>query len=116
MPRVINSVASHQRRKKVLKQAKGYRGARGRLLKIAREAVERGWQYAYRDRKLRKRSFRNLWVVRINSAVRPYGFSYSQFMGRLKAAGIGLDRKVLADMAVNDPDGFRQVVTQVQNQ
>lgn len=114
MPRVKNSVHSHKRRKKVLKHVKGYRGARGRLLRMAQEAVEKGLQYAYRDRKVRKRSFRNLWIVRINSAVRPYGLSYSEFMGRLKTAGIGLDRKALADMAVNDPEGFRHIVEQAE--
>lgn len=112
MPRVKNSLHSHKRRKKVLKQAKGFRGARGRLLRIAQEAVDRAFSYAYRDRKVRKRTFRNLWVVRINSAVRPYGISYSQFMGRLKTARIQLDRKILADMAVHDPEGFRQIVEQ----
>ena len=114
MPRVRNSLHSHKRRKKVLKNAKGFRGARGRLLRLAMEAVERSWNYAYRDRKVKKRDFRSLWIVRINSAVRPYGLSYSQFMGGLKTAGIGLDRKSLADLAVSDPDGFKQIVEQVQ--
>lgn len=114
MPRSKASATAHKRKKRILKAAKGYRGARGRLLRIAHEAVERGWQFAYRDRKVKKRTFRNLWVVRINSAVRPYGLSYSQFMGRLKQAGVNLDRKVLANMAVNDPDAFRQIVEQTQ--
>lgn len=114
MPRIKSSTHSHKRKKKILRHAKGYRGARGRLLRMATEAVERAWQYAYRDRKVRKRDFRCLWIVRINSAVRPYGLSYSQFMGRLKKSGITLDRKVLADLAVNDPEGFRQLVEQSQ--
>ena len=84
------------------------------MLRLAQEAVERSWNYAYRDRKVKKRDFRSLWIVRINSAVRPYGLSYSQFMGGLKTAGIGLDRKSLADLAVSDPDGFKQIVEQVQ--
>ena len=115
MPRVKNSLHSHKRRKKVLKQAKGFRGAKGRLLRLAQEAVDRSLSFAYRDRKVRKRTFRNLWIVRINSAVRPYGLSYSQFMGKIKTAGIGLDRKSLADLAVKDPAGFRQIVEQVQS-
>lgn len=114
MPRSKASATAHKRKKRILKQAKGYRGARGRLLRMAQEAVERGWKFAYRDRKVKKRTFRNLWVVRINSAVRPFGLSYSQFMGRLKKSDVTLDRKVLADMAVNDPDGFRQIIEQTQ--
>jgi large subunit ribosomal protein L20 len=114
MPRVNKSVHSHKRRKRIIKEASGFRGARGRLLRIAQESVERALAFAYRDRKVKKRSFRNLWVIRINSAVRPYGLSYSQFMGRLKAAGVGLDRKMLADLAVSDPEGFGQIVKQVQ--
>jgi large subunit ribosomal protein L20 len=115
VPRSTARTHSHKRKVRVLKQASGYRGARSRLLRTAREAVEKGWQYAYRDRKVRKREFRNLWTVRINSAVRPLGLSYSQFIGRMKSAGIAVDRKILADMAVNDPDGFRQLCEQVQS-
>ena len=114
MPRTKASSTAHKRKKRILKNAKGYRGARGSLLRIATEAVERGWQFAYRDRKNKKRTFRNLWIIRINSAVRPFGLSYSQFMGRLKKADVVLDRKVLADMAVNDPDGFRHIIEQTQ--
>lgn len=114
MPRVKKSLHSHKRRKRILKQAKGFRGARGRLLRIAGEAVERSLCYAYRDRRVRKRDFRSLWIARINSAVRPCGISYSQFIGKLKAAGIDLDRKSLADLAVNDPDSFRQIIKRVQ--
>lgn len=114
MPRSKASATAHNRKKRVLKNAKGYRTVRGRLIRIAQEAVERGWQFAYRDRKTKKRSFRNLWVVRINSAVRPHGLSYSQFMGRLKKAGVALDRKVLADLAIHDPDGIRQIIEQTE--
>jgi len=114
MPRSKASVTAHNRKKRILKNAKGYRTARSRLIRLAQEAVERGWQFAYRDRKNKKRTFRNLWVIRINSAVRPYGLSYSQFMGSLKKAGVSLDRKVLADLAVHDPDGFRQIIEQTQ--
>ncbi len=114
MPRVKNSLHSHKRRKRILKEAKGFRGARGRLLRVAQEAVERSLAYAYRDRKVKKREFRSLWINRINAAVRPHGLSYSQFIGQLKTAGVGLDRKSLADLAVHDPEGFRQVIEQVQ--
>jgi len=114
MPRTKASLTAHKRKKRILKNAKGYRGARGSLLRIATEAVERGWQFAYRDRKNKKRTFRNLWIVRINSAVRPLGLSYSQFMGRLRKANISVDRKMLADMAINDPEGLRQLVDQTQ--
>ena len=114
MPRSKASATAHKRKKRILKNAKGYRGARGRLIRMAQEAVERGWQFASRDRKVKKRTFRNLWIIRINSAVRPFGLSYSQFMGRLKKADVVLDRKVLADMAVNDPDGFRHIIEQTQ--
>ncbi len=115
MPRTKASTHSHKRRKRILKQAKGYRGARGRLLRAAMEAVERGWQYAYRDRRVKKRDIRQLWIIRINAAVRPHGLSYAQFMGRLKKAGILLDRKILADLAIHDPKGFQQLVEQAQS-
>ncbi len=114
MPRVKNSLRSHKRRKRVLKEAKGFRGARGRLVRLAQEAVERSLATAYRDRRIKKRTFRNLWITRINGAVRPYGLSYSQFMGSIKSTGIGLDRKSLADLAVHDPEGFRQIVERSQ--
>jgi large subunit ribosomal protein L20 len=112
MSRVRKSVASRARRKKYLKLAKGYRSGRRRLYRSAREAVERALCFAYRDRKVRKREFRSLWITRINAALRPLGMSYSKFIGALKKAQIVLDRKVLADLAVFDPQGFAQVAEQ----
>jgi large subunit ribosomal protein L20 len=109
MPRVKKSVASRARRKKWLGMAKGFRAGRRRLYRSAREAVERALTFAYRDRKVRKREFRALWIVRINAALRPLGMSYSKFIGGLKKAEIDLDRKVLADLAVVDPQGFARV-------
>ncbi|MGW8209566.1 MAG: 50S ribosomal protein L20, partial [Syntrophobacteria bacterium] len=105
-----HAVASRRRRKKILKKAKGYRGARGKALRAARLNVERALQYAYRDRRVRKRQFRSLWITRINAASRMHGLSYSRFMDGLQKAGIDLDRKVLADLALNDPHGFAQIV------
>jgi len=110
MPRVKRGVRARARHKKYLKMAKGFRGGRRRMYRSAREAVERGLNFAFRDRKVRKREFRNLWVVRINAAVRPLGLSYSRFIGAAKKAGLALDRKVLADLAIYDPQGFAQVV------
>jgi len=109
MTRVSKSVASRARRKKFLKMAKGFRSGRRRLYRSAREAVERALNFAYRDRKVRKREFRSLWITRINAALRPLGMSYSKFIGGLKKAQIALDRKVLADLAVHDPQGFARV-------
>jgi large subunit ribosomal protein L20 len=109
MPRVKKSVASRARRKKWLGMAKGFRSGRRRLYRSAREAVERALTFAYRDRKVRKREFRALWIVRINAALRPLGMSYSKFIGGLKKAEINLDRKVLADLAVSDSQGFARV-------
>ena len=109
MPHVKKSVASRARRKKFLGMAKGFRSGRRRLYRSAREAVERALTFAYRDRKVRKREFRSLWIVRINAALRPLGLSYSKFIGGLKKAQINLDRKVLADLAVVDPQGFAKV-------
>ena len=109
MPRVRKSVASRARRKKFLKMASGYRSGRRRLYRSAREAVERALVFAYRDRKVRKREFRSLWIVRINAALRPLGMSYSKFIGGLKKAQVNLDRKVLADLAIVDPQGFAKV-------
>ncbi len=109
MPRVNKAVPSRARRKKYLKQAKGYVGGRRRLYRTARETVERALAFAYRDRKVRKREFRSLWIVRINAALRPLGMSYSKFIGSLKKAQIALDRKVLADLAVHDPQSFARV-------
>jgi len=106
MPRVRKKVASRARRKKYLKLAKGYRSGRRRLYRSAREAVERALCFAYRDRKVRKREFRSLWITRINAALRPLGMSYSKFMGGLKKADIALDRKALADLAVFAPQGI----------
>jgi len=109
MPRATNAPQSRRRRRKILKAAKGFRGGNRRLLKTATVAVMRSRQYAYRDRKKRKGDFRRLWIIRINAAARENGLSYSTLMGGLKKAGIVLDRKVLADMAVNDPTGFSEV-------
>ena len=112
MPRIKRSVASRARRKKILKQARGYYGARSRTFKVAKQAVIRAGQYAYRDRRQRKRQFRQLWIIRINAAAREHGLSYSRFISGLKEAGVEVDRKVLADMAVNDKAGFAQVAEQ----
>jgi large subunit ribosomal protein L20 len=109
MPRVKRGSKARQRRKKVLKAAKGYRGGQSRLFKTASISVNRARMYAYRDRRVRKRDFRRLWIIRINAAARENGLSYSQFMGGLLKAGIDLDRKILAEMAVSDPGAFAQV-------
>ena len=106
MPRVKRGVAARRRKNRILKDASGYYGARSRLLKTAREAVHKGWQYAYRDRKQRKRQFRVLWIARINAAAREHGLSYSRFMNGLKRAGVEMDRKVLAELALSDPKAF----------
>jgi len=104
MPRSVNSVAKRARRKKVLKQAKGYFGRRKNVWTVAKNAVEKAMLYSYRDRKAKKRNFRSLWIMRINAAARQQGMSYSQFMGKVKANEIGLNRKVLADLAMNHPE------------
>ena len=109
MPRVKRGVTSRRRRKGVLKQAKGYYGARSRLFRTAREAVEKGFKYAYRDRKQRKREFRALWIARINAAAREHGLSYSRLVHGLSEAGVEVDRKVLAELAVADPAAFGQL-------
>ena len=106
MPRASRSVASRARRKKVLKQAKGYYGARSRTFKAAKQAVIRAGQYAYRDRRQRKRQFRSLWITRINAAARQHDLSYSRLIAGLKEASIELDRRVLADLAMHDKDAF----------
>ena len=106
MPRVKRGVAARKRKNRILKQAKGYRGGRGNLLKSAREAVERGWRYAYRDRKQRKRQFRSLWIARINAAAREHDLSYSRLIHGLKQAGVEVDRKILAELAIADPKAF----------
>ncbi|BDS12674.1 50S ribosomal protein L20 [Aureispira anguillae] len=113
MPRSVNSVASRKRRKKILKQAKGYFGARSKVYTVAKNAVERGLQYAYRDRKQKKRNFRSLWITRINAGAREYGLSYSQFMHKLSQKGIELNRKVLADLAMNEPEAFKAIIDAV---
>ena len=110
MARVNKSVASRARRKKILKQAKGYYGARSRTFKVAKQAVIKAGQYAYRDRRQKKRQFRSLWIVRINAAAREHGLSYSQFMNGLKKASIRLDRKVLAHLAMGESASFAAVV------
>lgn len=109
MPRMKRGVTAKARHKKVLNQAKGYRGARSRLYKVAKQAVDKAGQYAYRDRRQRKRQFRALWVIRINAAARANGLSYSRFIAGLDKAAIHLDRKVLAELAVNDKAGFSQL-------
>ncbi|TRW27506.1 50S ribosomal protein L20 [Flavobacterium zepuense] len=113
MPRSVNSVASRARRKKVMKQAKGFFGRRKNVWTVAKNAVEKAMVYAYRDRKQKKRNFRALWIMRINAGARQYGMSYSQFMGKVKAANIELNRKVLADLAANHPTAFEAIVNQV---
>ena len=113
MPRSVNSVAKRARRKKVLKQAKGYFGRRKNVWTVANNSVEKAMLYAYRDRKTKKRNFRSLWIARINAGARQYGMSYSQFMGGLKAANINLNRKVLADLAMNHPEAFKAIVDKV---
>ena len=115
MPRSTNSVASRQRRKKVLKQTKGQFGRRKNVWTVAKNAQEKGLQYAYRDRRKKKGSFRALWIQRINAGVRQYDMSYSEFMGKLNKAGINLDRKVLADLAMNHPKAFEAVVNKVKS-
>jgi large subunit ribosomal protein L20 len=113
MARVTNAPQSRRRRKKILKDAKGYRAGRSKLLKTASVAVMRSRQYAYRDRKKRKGDFRRLWIVRINAAARENGFSYSRLIRGLKKADIALDRKILAEMAVSDPKGFSEVARMI---
>jgi large subunit ribosomal protein L20 len=113
MPRSVNSVASRARRKKILKQAKGYFGRRKNVWTVAKNAVEKALLYAYRDRRNKKRNFRALWITRINAGARLHGMSYSQFMGALKKNQIELNRKVLADLAMNQPETFKALVDKV---
>ena len=115
MPRIKRSVASRARRKKVLKAAKGYYGARSRTFKVAKQAVIKAGQYAYRDRRQRKRQFRQLWIVRINAAARLHGLSYSRFIAGLKAAGVEVDRKVLADIAMHEKDVVAALAEKAKN-
>ena len=113
MPRSVNSVASKARRKKILKQAKGFYGKRKNVLTVAKNVVEKGMTYMYVGRKLKKRTYRQLWIARINAAVREEGMTYSEFINKLKGKGIELDRKVLADLAMNNPETFKNLVSQV---
>ena len=113
MPRANSTVPRHARHRKIIKQAKGYYGTRKSNYRTAKDAVQKAWQYSYRDRRVNKRNFRRLWIVRINAAVRQYGLSYSQFISALKANNIELNRKTLAYMAVHNPDGFAEVVKSV---
>jgi large subunit ribosomal protein L20 len=110
MPHVKRGVVAHRRHKKILKQAKGYYGARSRIFRVAKQAVTKAGQYAYRDRRQRKRQFRSLWIIRINAQSRANGLSYSRFINGLKRAEIALDRRVLADLAIHDKAGFAAIV------
>jgi large subunit ribosomal protein L20 len=113
MPRSVNAVAARRRRKKVLNMAKGYWGSRSKVFTVAKNTVEKGLQYAYRDRKVKKREFRGLWIQRINAGAREHGISYSQLIGKLAAKNIGLNRKVLADLAMNHKDAFKAIIDTV---
>lgn len=113
MPRSVNAVASRARRKKILKQAKGFYGKRKNVYTVTKNVLEKGLGYKYVGRKLKKRDYRSLWIVRINAAVREEGMSYSQFIGKLATKGIDLNRKVLADLAMNEPEAFKSLVAQV---
>ncbi len=113
MPRSVNHVASKARRKSIMKHAKGYYGRRKNVWTVAKNAVEKGWQYAYEGRKQKKRNFRALWITRINAGARQHGMSYSQFMGLINKSEMELNRKVLADLAMNHPDAFKAVVEAV---
>jgi large subunit ribosomal protein L20 len=113
MPRSVNSVASKARRKRILKQAKGFYGKRKNVYTVAKNVVEKGMTYSYVGRKLKKREYRRLWIARINAAVREEGLTYSQFINLLNTKGISLDRKVLADLAMNNPESFKAIVAQV---
>ena len=114
MPRSLNSVASRKKRKKILKQAKGYFGRRKNVWTVAKNAVEKGLTYAYRDRRNKKRNFRSLWITRINAAARLHGLTYSELISKLKQNNIELNRKVLADLAYNNPEAFKSLVKKVQ--
>lgn len=113
MPRSVNSVASKARRKRVLKQAKGFYGKRKNVYTVAKNVLEKGLTYRYVGRKLKKREYRTLWIARINAAVREEGLTYSEFMHKLSVAGVTLDRKILADIAMNDPESFKSLVASV---
>ena len=116
MPRVKRGVPARRRRNRILREARGNYGGRGNLLKTARETVEKGWKYAYRDRRQRKRVFRALWIARINAAAREHGLSYSRFMHGLKEAGVEIDRKVLAELAISDPQAFGALAEKAKSQ
>ena len=116
MARVKRGVAAKKRKARILKAAKGYRGARGNLLKTAREAVERGWRNSYKDRKRKKRDFRGLWIARINAAAREHDVSYSRLIHGLKTAGVEIDRKLLAELAVSDPQAFGELAALAKSQ
>ena len=113
MPRSVNTVASRQKRKKILKKAKGYFGRRKNVYTVAKNAVEKALTYAYRDRKVKKRIFRSLWIIRINAASREHGMTYSQLINKLKSENITINRKVLADLAMNDPKKFEDILNKV---
>jgi large subunit ribosomal protein L20 len=113
MPRSVNHVASRARRKKILKLAKGFYGRGKNVWTVAKNKIEKGLQYAYRDRKVKKRDFRSLWIMRINAAARQHGLSYSAFMGKMSKSGIELNRKVLADLAMNHPEAFKAIFEKV---
>ena len=113
MPRANSTVPRHRRHRKIVKLAKGYYGARKSNFRSAKDAVQKAWQYAYRDRRTKKRNFRRLWIIRINAAARLHGLSYSKFISVMKEKNIELNRKTLAHMAVHDPDGFAEVVNSV---
>src|SRR5574343_130527 len=113
MPRSVNAVASRARRKRILKKAKGFYGKRKNVYTVAKNVLEKGQTYAYVGRKLKKREYRSLWIARINAAVREEGMSYSEFIHKLNQKGVGLDRKILADLAMNEPESFKKLVASV---
>jgi len=113
MPRSVNNVASRAKRKRIMKLAKGFFGRKKNVWTVAKNAIEKGLVYAYRDRKQKKREFRGVWIQRINAGVRAHGLSYSEFIGKLKKSGIDLNRKVLADLAMNHPEAFKAVVEKI---
>lgn len=113
MPRSVNNVASRAKRKRIMKLAKGFFGRKKNVWTVAKNAIEKGLVYAYRDRKQKKREFRGVWIQRINAGARQHGLSYSEFMGKLKKSGIDLNRKVLADLAMNHPEAFQAVVNKI---
>ena len=113
MPRSVNAVASRAKRKKILNRTKGYFGSRKNVWTVAKNTWEKGQQYAYRDRRTKKRNFRSLWIIRINAGVREFGMSYSEFMGKIHEKNIAINRKVLADLAMNNPEAFKAIVESV---